>query len=186
MEIKRIKFKDFLTLSEDEARTYTFAISFAKQFRIEEDTLKIGDVYQLPFGLIKDFQQDLEGGNLNFQLQMDYVKRINPKLKMYNMWLDELCRGLSYMTTSICNLIETERELLGGQPDPDHVAAGLDRFNQLGVYLQLRELAGHDILKIDDIKKVPYEKCFLELYTRKQEADFKKDLMQVMKNKNKS
>lgn len=181
MQVERITVKKYSTLVDKS--NYDFAIQYAKEFTEPEDTFKIGDVYEIPFGIIKDIQQDLEDGTLTEAGQLEYLLKIKPELKIDKMYLDDFCRGLNYLYSNIVNLLETEMELLGGEVTVEEMQAGINRFNSIGIYLQLRQLANNDITKIDDIKQLSYNKCFIELYTRKQESDFQRELQKVFNNK---
>lgn len=182
MELKRIKVSEFFNLKEGQDE-YIFAIKFAEEFYKEEDTMGIGDVYELKFGLIKDIQADLEDGDININKYIGYINSIKPELKIGDMYLDEFTRGCNYLITSITELLQNEIDTLVTLPSTEEEQAGLDRFNGLGIYLQMRSLANNDITKIEYIKGMTYLKCYLELYTRKQENDFQKELERIYKNK---
>lgn len=181
MEIKRIKVKEYLQLIDKSA--YNFAINYAEEFHLNKDCLGIGDIGELTFELIKDFQSDLEDGSLTFEKQINYLKRILSEAVINNSYLNDLCNTIIYLTSGIVKMLEIESEVLGGEPSPEEEAAGLNRFELLGTYLQYRQLADNDITKIKEIKKMTYNECFLELYTRKQESDFQRDLQRIYNNK---
>jgi len=92
-------------------------------------------------------------------------------------------RFANYLITSIEQIVEVENESLAYEPDPDEVEAGMDKFNGLGVYLQIRSLTNGDIAKFDQVRKLPYSLCFTEMYTAKQMSDYQKDLMRIKQNK---
>ena len=185
IEIKDITVSEYSEM-EDKSE-YDFAIDFAFTFQQSKDVYQIGDVTDLPFGVVKDMQDEIENGEMNFVRRCFWIDKI--KSKKSGTWIGKeklinFITGSNYLINEIEKLMNTERIVFTHEPTIEEEAAGLDRFNGLGIYMQLRKLAGNDITKIEAVKQLPYALCFTELYTMKQEYDFQKELNEIYKSKN--
>ncbi|MEX0598007.1 MAG: hypothetical protein WD512_16075, partial [Candidatus Paceibacterota bacterium] len=58
IELEKITLREYSELENKEE--YDFAMKYAFIFKEPIDEYKIGDVMELSFGLVKDFQYDLE------------------------------------------------------------------------------------------------------------------------------
>jgi len=182
MEITRLKLKEYLRLPD--TSEYNFAIKHGAQFHTEEDVLGIKDIHEVSFGIIKDFQTDLQGGDLTLEKQIEYIGQVLPDLDMDEQYMDEICRTASWMLEQVIMIIETEGEMLVSEPTGDEV--DFDGFNALGVIMQIRYLAGNDVLKYQAIRDMKYQTCFVELYARKQEVEYQRLINNKQKEKNKT
>lgn len=185
IELNDITVAEYFEL-EDKSE-YDFAIEFALIFQQSKDEYSINDVTDLPFGIIKDIQDEIENGKMNFVKRCYWIDKIINKKDGSWVGKEKLIRfitGSNYLINEIEKLINTERIIFSHEPSIEEEEAGLDRFNGLGIYLQLRKLAGNDVTKIEAVKQLPYSLCFTELFTMKQEYDFQKELNEIFKNKN--
>lgn len=183
IELEDISLKEYLELEEKD--DYDFAIKYSKSiFNKPLDVFGIGDMTELTFGIIKDIQYDvLEGMNwIKFLEYLQTLTKINLK-KLVNYKLTTICRVKSYIYEEIKRINEIETELLGYTPDSDEKSAGIDSFNQFGTYGQLRKLANEDITKLEDVKKIKYSICLMELYYQKTENEFQTQLMKIKSKK---
>lgn len=181
IELTSISVAQYLEL-EDKTE-YDFAMKFAFVFKEPVDEYGIGDMMEQPFGYVKDFQYEIEQG-LSFAKLIDLVTETKKIKNIGKEPLDKLMRFANYLITSIEQIVEVENESLAYEPDPDEIEAGMDKFNGLGVYLQIRSLTNGDITKFDQVRKLPYSLCFTEMYTAKQMSDYQKDLMKIKQRHN--
>jgi len=181
MKLARIKLKEYLQLEDSDE--YNFAIKFSGFFNEPIDSMGIGDVYQLKFGLVKDIQQDLADGNVNLEKQIEYLVRIKEGLDIYNCYLDEVTKTSSYLIEKIIELTEIEGEMLSSNSynDENGLEEYYDKLAKLGVILQIRSLANNDVTKFEDIRNTNYQTCFLELYTRNIESEIHKKQLKKQK-----
>ena len=185
IELNDISVAEYFEL-EDKSE-YDFAIEFAFVFQQSKDEYLINDVTDLSFGVIKDIQDEIENGEMNFTRRCYWISKILNKEDESWIGKEKLIRfiiGSNYLINEIEKLINAERIVFTHEPTIEEEEAGLDRFNGLGIYLQLRKLAGNDVTKIEAVKQLPYSLCFTELFTMKQEYDFQKELNEIYKNKN--
>ncbi len=169
LELKPITLNQYLEL-EDKSQ-YDFAMRFALIFTTPEDVFSIGDISEIKYGKIKEYQL-LMNDSFTLAEQIEYLKTITTIKNFGTYKLDVFCRGVNYFNDQIKKLTERESNLLYTAPTEKEIEAGLDRFNNLGTYMQFRKLAKSFNKTIEEVKEMKYHNCFLELYTQKQEFDF--------------
>lgn len=176
IELSPITVNEYLVL-EDKSE-YDFAMKFAFIFKEPIDEYGIGDMMEQSFGFIKDFQYEIEQG-FSFNKLINLIAETKKIDDIGNQPLDKFMRFANYLITSIEQIVDVENESLAHDPEPEEIEAGMDRFNGLGVYLQIRSLTNGDVTKFDQVRKLPYSLCFTEMYTAKQMSDYQKDLMKI-------
>ena len=173
--LEDITLKEYIDL--EDKKDYNFAIQYAFRFTDSEDTFNIGDVTDLSFEFVKDYQYELQNGlDLNGQIKL--LKRA-ANIKDHQLGkvkLDVFFRGLNYLHDGIIGLTKAEANALSYTPSAKEEAAGIENFNKYGSYSQFRKLAGNDILKIEKIKKLKYSECFIELLYLHDEYVFQEKL----------
>jgi hypothetical protein len=107
---------------------------------------------------------------------IDYILLCTKRKSLKNEPLDRVCRFSSYLVEGVKKIVENEKELLAHEPSEKELAAGMDRFNEIGIYLQIRSLTGGDITKYEEVRKLPYSLCFTELFASKQLSDYQTEL----------
>jgi hypothetical protein len=168
-----------LTVSQyfdlEDKRDYDFAMKYAFKFTEPVDEYKIGDVTELTFGFVKDFQFEIEQG-LTMEKLVDFVLQLIKQDSIGDEPLDKFCRFCSYLIEGIKSIIETEEIALAYEPTDQEQNAGMDRFKDLGVYLQIRSLTGGDVTKFERVRALPYSLCFTEMFTAKQLKEYENEL----------
>lgn len=177
MKIENIPIDDLDKLNYEQL----FAIQNADEFQEAKDMCEIGDIYELEFGFIKDIQTDIEDDDLNLLKQIEYLKKITQK----KLYLYETVVTCNYLVQNIIKILENESILLGGEATPEQREAGIETFAELGVFGQIRSLAGNDVTKVEQVRKTKYSICFMELIARKKEADYENRLNEIYRRKNK-
>lgn len=82
-------------------------------------------------------------------------------------------------------IYELETQQLKSMPDPDKIAAGIDELNIFGDKNTIDQLAGGDILKWNDIKKLPYEQVFEKQLMLIKTSAFEKKYTKILSEKSK-
>ena len=178
IELKRITVKEYLTL-EDKSQ-YDFAMKFALQFNESVNEFEIQDVFELPFGFVLDYQFELSH-DMTLLKQIELIQTITDR-KIGDMLLDVFCRGCKWLNDGIFQIAEIERQKLSYTPTYDEQSAGIENlFEGLEYYMKIRKLAGNDITKIEQVRALPYSRCFLELYTQKQEYEYQQNIIKNQK-----
>lgn len=173
IELQNITVSQYFNL-EDKSQ-YDFAMKYAFKFTDPVDEYNVGDVMELPFGVVKDLQYDIERG-MNMNNMVDHVLKLTKKKSVANEPLDKFVRFCSYLVEGIKNIMEVEQVTLAYEASDKEQSAGIDRFKDLGIYLQIRSLTGGDVTKIDQVRALPYSTCFTEMYTQKQLKEYENDL----------
>lgn len=168
MEIERIKLEEYFCL-EDRA-VYDFAFKFAYMFTIPENVCKCIPLSEMKFGFIKEMQLRILSQHTIYD-EIEFVKKCTRRNPI-KMFIDDYSRQLNYLVKELNDITDRENKLLVSEPTQKEINAGLQRFDGLGLYLQERELAGKDITKLEAVREMKYQDCFVELYTRKQERDY--------------
>jgi hypothetical protein len=182
IELEAITLKEYIEL-EDKSE-YDFAMKYASVFTNKNDEYQIGDMKELSFGFIKDLQYEFETG-AKFDQLIQLISSLG-QLKKINLGaerLDKFSRFIAYIIEGLKEISEVERQTLMPVLDIDEEHANIDRFEGLGVYLQIRALTGGDITKFDHVRSLPYSLCFTELYAAKQLADYNRELTKIKMGK---
>jgi hypothetical protein len=186
IEVKDYSYKEFLQLSPVELTEYVSIMQFAKPFRQEVDIFNIGDITTCNFGLIKDLQYDLQS-DIDYDKMFEHISMITKKNieDLHNFSLLKILQFKNYYISEIKRICEIEANLLGYEPTDDEKNAGIDNFNALGIYNQLRNLAGNDVTKLEAIRNIKYSDCLLELYARSITYNYENSYRLILQKKNK-
>lgn len=181
IELSKISLRQYVEL--EDRTEYDFAMKYAFCFKEPIDEYKLGDLTELEFGTIKDLQYDIETG-MTFDKLLNYIERLGKIKNIGTEPLDKVMRFSNYILESIKQIIEVENQILSHEPDIDEEEAGMDRFNGLGVYLQLRSIAITFHTTPNEVRKWKYADALTEMYTAKQLSDYERDLMKIKQRKN--
>jgi hypothetical protein len=91
----------------------------------------------------------------------------------YNWLNKEIQKINSYLAT------------LGIAPTVEEEAAGIERFNEFGVFATIDRLAGGDPLKYDAIEAMPFHIIFTKLKLNKVEYEYQEAYREIIRFKNK-
>lgn len=169
--------KDYIEL-ENKSEIDTI-IRFSDLAKQSMDTLGIGKFDDWPFDTVKQLQaevRELSFYRAVFWFDIFGVKDIGDKelfraIQCYNYLLDQVRRT-----------IELENELLSSH-DADFELAGIAELEELGAYLQIRQIAITLGMRIDEVKRMRYADAMLELVAQKRINDFQRRLQEVKMKK---
>lgn len=181
IELKNISLREYVEL-EDRSE-YDFAMKYAFRFKEPVDEYGLGDMTELTFGVIKDLQYDIESG-MTFEKLLEYTERLGQIKAIGSEPLDKVMRFSNYIIESIKQIIDVENQTLSHEADPDEEEAGMERFNGLGVYLQMRSIATTFHITPQEVREWKYADALTEMYTAKQLNDYERDLMKIKQRKN--
>ena len=191
MELSKMTLVQFLqNCTEEQAGE----IATKDDFKQSSDILNVGDITECSFGLVKEILMDMEG-EWTFVEQYEALQKIllekqnNADIMLMN--IVEFVQELNYVKDCLEKIVQNEIELLSNS-EFDEIAEraaigdnGKSLFEGIEVYLQLRQLADGDITKIDQIEKMKYSDCFLELYARNQLSKFENNYNRLVKMRQK-
>jgi hypothetical protein len=91
--------------------------------------------------------------------------------------LDKFSRFSNFLTESINNILSIEDQTLAYEATDRELTAGMDRFKDLGIYLQIRSVAITFGISPQRVRRWKYSDAFVELYTAKQLKEYENELM---------
>lgn len=89
---------------------------------------------------------------------------------------------IQYLTKKIADLIKIENEMLVSKVQDNKYNGQIEQidFSMFdSEYMQVRELSNKDITKFEEIRKLPYKSCLIELIYRQKEADLDRLIMKT-------
>lgn len=144
--------------------------------RINElDGVKINSLIHLPYKFIKqDLPKLLENNDFEIIAEKIINKPIvkdKDKIINFALWvMDQL------------KVLNENENVLQSKPEPEMIAAGIDRLERFGIYGVARSLTD-DILKVNEILELPYSDVFMALYYNKTTNDIQKNYSEIIKKK---
>lgn len=145
------------------------------------DPFYVGSLRQRKFGEIKTIIQKYEKGLTFVQVIREYYRLAFTPFD-YSIGVIDAYQIRNWMISEVSSIIRLE-EKLHGETKSEYIQAGIEMFSILGVYQQLRDLAGHDVLKVMEIENTTYELCYLELLARRLDNQFESNLSEIYKSK---
>lgn len=156
----------YITLPEEKKRDYLFLVDFCKfdgEKLKEDDYIYEKPLSELQWGKVKTFMSLYiagdTGGIMKEIMQEEGMDRI------LNMEAWKVVLSFRKMLRDIESLINIENNTLVSQFPSDFGGlieqVDFSMFSQ--EYIQLNDLAGGDITKFEEIRKMPYKDCFVQL-----------------------
>ena len=181
-----LKYSEFLQLKEEYRSTFFFLLDYEKEADMKypvKDYFTEVPISERSFGEVKEMMEAIQNSNMVYftEIVLTFPEFDEKKI------LDELAykffRTIENYVEQVKNLIRYENELLASRVPNKH--AGLvDQidFSEFGShYIQRDTLADGNILRYDEIDKLPYNKCFLKLLYNIKTDDVQKLAMQSIK-----
>lgn len=135
------------------------------------------------YGFVKiDLPQLLNEGNIAEIIEIVCNNYEIEKTEIDNL---QLISFILWLKGEIEMIGKLEQEHLSSPPDPDMEAAGVRELNELGEINIIDSLAGGDILKWDEIEKLPYHKVFDKLKKNVVENKVNKAYHKIINEKSK-
>jgi len=185
IELSNITFDEYIC--KEDRTIYDFAIKYAYCFREPKDLFNVGPFTKLPFGLIKDMQQDMSNDLYwlkDEQHEMglvDYMVLITGReIKTFcKLSMLDIIQFKNFIVKEIEQISKVESIVLHYEPSDKEIAAGIEKLNVFGVYNQLLSVALGDPLKIEQVRKMKYEDAFVFLCNQKIKSDYEIRLMEL-------
>lgn len=95
----------------------------------------------------------------------------------------ELMQSLCWVLDELERINEMEQETLSAEPETNMFLAGVERLNVFGVVNVLDNLSGGDVLKWDEIRKLPYHYVYFKQCKTNIENQIHKKYMELNKPK---
>lgn len=179
MRLNNIPFSEFLQLNEVDSYIYSYSFNFGHTLRKPVNRFYFKPITDYTFGQVKDCQQMFES-EVKFS-DIPKLLAIFHHTEDYYMQVGvvQVLQHFAYVKESIEQIAEVERQTLVRKLSDKEIKAGLERFEQFGVYPQLRAIAQAFNQTIKFARELPYNDGFLELYYQKTLAEYEADYSKV-------
>lgn len=186
MIIVNYSFKEYSLLTDEERLEFDLIIEHGKEFNESIDVFNIGELTEKGFGIVKDIQYSLNNG-ITWKEFFEYLEQLTNvnQNDLQNKSMLDLIRFRNYLMSEIKRINELESILLSYTPTADEERAGVEEFEKLGAYMQIRSLTGGDITKVESVRNIKYTLCLVELRTQKLLSDYQNSLNEIYLRKNK-
>lgn len=158
--------------------------NFVKKYGKRTNTLfdvELEPLIYFPYGFVKiDLPSLLNENNIDeiiniiCDIKDISVKKITDKEKIsLTLWLIDELEAIGSL----------EQNYLSSQPEPELIASGIDELNVFGELNIIDSLAGGDILKWEQVKKLPYHSIFDKLRKDNIERKINKNYNKIISKK---
>ena len=178
-----ITYNLYVTMSEDKKRDYIFLVDFGKfnGEKLKEDDYIYGKpLAELPWGKVKTFMTLYSTGDVQ-QIMQEIMDELGLEF-ILGMKAWQVILSFRKILRDIENLLTIENNTLVSQ-FPSEFGGVMEQvdfsmFNQ--EYFQLNDLADGDITKFEEIRKLPYKECFVQLLYIFKNNEFEKMVTKSM------
>ncbi len=177
-EFKKCTFGEFLNLPETERKEYERI-----GLLLKPDPWQVSNYMNWPYITVKDIQQTLSE-NHDYEAIINVITELTGQRKdkiNAKMWFD-VFRFLKFVINSINEVSELEKKL-AYEPEADEERAGIEMFNEFGYFVTIDRLAGGDILKHDEVGKMPFSHVFAKLRLNQTDSIFMKNYQKIISSK---
>lgn len=171
LKIPNISFLDYIELPDKAEYNYYLRYGDFKPL----DLFNFGDFEDQDFGFVKDMQEHLNHSGLSWQIYFKEValKTGKSEKEIAKRPLFDLQCSRFFIKEQIERINTLESASLGHTAGQREIEAGIERFQKFRSFIQFDKLAGGDILKFDEIRKITYSICFTKLVLDAEVIEFK-------------
>lgn len=171
MDVEKILYSDYIKLNDNEKYFFDFCLNYSKdkeKFSVK-DYFSSTPIEERSFIFVKEANELLQNNDFenlykHFANLPEYSNEIFYTSPAYKVILT-----LKYFITRLRELQQMENEILISKFPDSAVSNCIEQidFSMFGTYYgEIRELAGNDITKFEEVKKLKYCDCFIELAYR--------------------
>ena len=167
-EIQSISIEDFNLLKKVGKRSNTLNL------------IQATELYYLPYFFVKsELPELLNGGNYKAVFSVMFENKLN----FNQIKTNDAFETLLWIFDSYNDILKVEKQYLSSFPDPDLMAAGINRLNEVGELNVTDSVAQRFGYKIEEVEQLKYHKVFDLQRKMKLEADIQRDLQKIRENK---
>lgn len=173
MILKNITFGEFLQLDADTAHPYIFAFNHGRELVKPINHFNLLPVDDYRFGQVKDAIFALEKGVTMGDLPefISIFWRVKPDYFL-QFGVVEILQQFAYLKKGLEKIIAVEQKKLVRPLTAKEKAAGIDEFNQYGLYPQFEILAIRFGQTVEWVKNQPYKSMFVSMCYNKTLQDY--------------
>lgn len=143
----------------------------------------VASIIYFPYRFTKiDLPELLQEGNIEEIINIICKEK---EIEKKEITQQETISFVLWLKDEIEAIQQLESRYLQSQPDPDMIAAGVNDLNEFGELNVIDSLAGGDILKWDEVGKLPYHKVFDKLRKNIIEKKVNANYQRIITTKNK-
>ena len=175
-ELNKYTLKEFIELEEEEKALY-------KAFGLRltgNSCCRPSDILEWPWGEIKQIQDIINQDSLKYDdmIEILCIASQNDRDKILGLSWVKCFELYNFITSGIKRINELEQQLRY-EPSARESSAGIDQYNDFGWFCTLDRLAGGDLLKYDDIGKMPFHLVFAKLKLNNLDAEFNRRINKI-------
>jgi len=179
MKLNNITLAQLMLLEPTEAYLYTYSFKYGVALRKAHNHLKFKPIREYTFGQVKDCQQAFDS-----EIKFSEIPKIlalfeSDEEVYFKTGVFEVFQQFAWVKKQIHEISEIERNTLVRRLTEKEMRADVSRFEDFGVYPQLRAIALAFHQTIDWARNLPYNEAFLELYYQKTLAEFEGDFSKL-------
>ena len=141
---------------------------------------------ELPYGIVRMDILTLQKKELHLEAIMMILECQFEKVSLKGVTQNDLFAFLVWMKKEQDKLFTRERNYLSSDPDPEAVAAGINRLDEFGALATIHTLAHNQVWRHKDIYNTPYFEIYQVLKLEKVQRDVQKAHQKIMEQKAKS
>ena len=183
MRLDRVTLKNFLKVSDANDFDYYIEILTNLKPRPFIGKYVLKTLGNIGFETVKDLQELLSRPKIDYLSMLVMLPDITVDYLLKQKIVD-IFHFYNHLINEIEITIKNENRLLNYIPDPDEIAAGIDRFNKFGIFGTIDSLADGDLLKHKEILKMPYNIVFSKLLYMKEQGMYQKALIKLKYSRN--
>ena len=175
---KKYTFKKFLSLDPVLMQEYE-----STGLLLKPDSWGVNDFMSWPYITVKEIQLTLSE-DYDYEQVINIIKELtgmSVKKILRKSWID-IFKFIKFVFKSIEKINELEKKLIY-EPDADEQNAGIEMYNEFGVFATIDRLAGGDPLKYDKIGKTEFSVIFVKLRLNQVDVQFAKNYQKVITSK---
>jgi len=181
IQVLNISFVQYYSLKDKSL--YNYYLEYAKLPAI--DLFKIGDIFDAPFGFVKDMQDYLNHTGLTWEIFIDEISKFKhiPKTRVVKNSLFDMQSARLWLREQVIKINDLEASALGYASSAEEQAAGIEVFSKFRAFLQFDNLSGGDVTKIEAVRALPYSTCFAKLKLDADRAEYNQKLNEILKHR---
>lgn len=141
----------------------------------------IEDLQSIEWGKIKEIQ-----GVINIDFTLDIMLHVCSTIKdiknIEELKWTKLFPFYNFILAGLKKISKLE-ERLSYEPTIYELSAGIEDYNQYGIFVTIDRLAGGDPLKYEQITKLPYNIVFSKLLLNLTDSNFQKKYSEIINNR---
>lgn len=140
---------------------------------------KYTSLFELPWGNIITIRQVLQTGNNDFNTMyqiLGQVFDIASENHFLNCSIFDAFGAYKWVKEEMTKIAQWELENLQSKPTSKELLAGIERFNELGIFPSVDGIANGDITNFEAVYNVPYGRVLRKLRLNKMRDEYFKEL----------